>query len=451
MRAYFKFVRFKRMTMKNFGSTRLDSTLVPKIAQQWGTPVYLHDQEYMENSCEQLLNMPNAYGLHVRYAMKANSDRTVLRVVTNKGLDLDCSSINEAARAFAAGVPYARMMLTTQEVPIGEERTELEEMIKAGLKYNVCSMTQFQLIADFAKTNKIDLSMRVHPGAAGGGESATRDTGSEYSCFGVHLNDVPLVKAQADILGLRFTQVHVHIGSGGAPEKWQENIDRELGFVRTYFPDATTVSFGGGLKVARMPGEKQADILSLGTYAALRVKEFKEATGRQLQMEIEPGTYVVANSGHIITRIIDKKLTNELNFLIVDGGMELLTRPLLYGSEHPVAIVSQDGRLLSSEYDGIPKAGLKSFGIVGRCCESGDSVRLDNDGNIVPVLIAEPEIGDYVVIGGTGAYSESMSPENYNSHRKPPAVMKTRSGELVLIRKKQAREQIVQNELDVKL
>ncbi|MDA8427778.1 MAG: diaminopimelate decarboxylase [Geobacteraceae bacterium] len=437
--------------MKHFGPTKLDATLIPKIAQQWGTPVYLHDQEFIENSCEQLLNMPHAYGLHVRYAMKANSDRTVLRVVTNKGLDLDCSSVDEAARAFAAGVPYSRMMLTTQEVPSGEERAELEEMIRAGLKYNVCSMTQFQLIADFAGNNNIELSIRVHPGAKGGGESQTRDTGSEYSCFGVHLNDVPTVKALADERGLRFTQVHVHIGSGGDPEKWRENIDRELGFVRTYFPDATTVSFGGGLKVARMPGEKQADIASLGAYAAQRIREFKEATGRELQMEVEPGTYVVANSGHIITRIIDKKLTNELNFLIVDGGMELLTRPLLYGSEHPIAIVRQDGTLLSSEYDCKPTAALKSFGIVGRCCESGDSVRLDNDGNIVPVLIAEPEIGDYVVIGGTGAYSESMSPENYNSHRKPPAVMRTRGSELVLIRKKQAREQIFQNELDVKL
>lgn len=439
------------MTMKHFGPTRLDATLIPEIARQWGTPVYLHDQEYIENSCEQLLNMPNAFGLHVRYAMKANSDRTVLRVVTNKGLDLDCSSINEAARAFAAGVPYSRMMLTTQEVPSGEEREELEAMIRAGLKYNVCSMTQFQLIAEFAKSINLDLSIRVHPGATGGGESATRDTGSEYSCFGVHLNDVPTVKALADEKGLRFTQVHVHIGSGGDPEKWRQNIDRELGFVKTYFPDAVTVSFGGGLKVARMPGEKQADIAALGAYAKQRIEEFKAATGREVQMEIEPGTFVVANSGHIITRIIDKKMTNELNFLIVDGGMELLTRPLLYGSEHPIAIVRQDGTLLSSEYDQMPTAGLKLFGIVGRCCESGDSVRLDNDGNIVPVLIAEPEIGDFVVIGGTGAYSESMSPENYNSHRKPGAVMKTRSGKLVQIRKKQVREQIYQNELDVKL
>ncbi|ABB30465.1 Diaminopimelate decarboxylase [Geobacter metallireducens RCH3] len=439
------------MTMTSFGPTGLDATLIPKIAGEWGTPIYLHDQQYIENSCDQLLAMPNAYGLHVRYAIKANSDRTVLRIVTGKGLDLDCSSLDEAARAHAAGIPYSRMMLTTQEVPTGEERTELEAMIKVGLKYNVCSTLQYQLIADFAAQNKIDLSMRVHPGAAGGGESATRDTGSEYSCFGVHLRDVPTVKALADEKGLRFTQVHVHIGSGGAPEKWQENIDRELGFIKTYFPDAVTVSFGGGLKVARMPGEKQADIATLGAYAKQRIEEFKAATGRELMMEIEPGTFVVANSGHIVTRIIDKKFTNEMNFLIVDGGMELLTRPLLYGSEHPIAIVRQDGTLLSSEYDQTPTAGLKPFGIVGRCCESGDSVRLDKEGNIVPVMIVEPEIGDYVVIGGTGAYSESMSPENYNSHRKPGAVMRTKTGELVLIRKKQVREQLTQNELDVTL
>ena len=439
------------MTMNQFGPTKLDAAIIPQIAQQWGTPIYLHDQAYIENSCEQLLNMPNAFGLHVRYAMKANSDRTVLRVVTSKGLDLDCSSLDEAARAHAAGVPFSRMMLTTQEVPTGEERSELEAMIKEGLKYNVCSMLQFNLIADFAKANKIDLSMRVHPGAAGGGESATRDTGSEYSCFGVHLKDVPKVKALADEKGLRFTQVHVHIGSGGDPEKWRQNIDRELGFVKEYFPDATTASFGGGLKVARMPGEKQADIVSLGAYAKQRIEEFKADTGRELQMEIEPGTFVVANSGHIITRIIDKKFTNEMNFLIVDGGMELLTRPLLYGSEHPIAIVRQNGTLLSSEYNQTPTEGLKSFGIVGRCCESGDSVRLDNDGNIVPVMIVEPEIGDFVVIGGTGAYSESMSPENYNSHRKPGAVMKTKSGELVQIRKKQIRAQLTENELDVTL
>lgn len=437
--------------MTHFGPTRLNASLIPQIDKNWGTPIYLHDQQYIEDSCDQLLAMPNAFGLHVRYAMKANSDRTVLRIITGKGLDLDCSSVNEALRAHLAGIPFDRMILTTQEVPVGEERSELEAMIRAGLKYNICSVLQFKLIADFAAANNIELSMRVHPGAAGGGESATRDTGSEYSCFGVHLQDVPKVMEMAKAKGLRFTQVHVHIGSGGDPEQWRENIDRELGFVQDYFPDAVTVSFGGGLKVARMPGEKQADIIDLGNYAKKRLEEFKAKTGRQLKMEIEPGTFVVANSGYIITRVMDKKLTREMNFLLLNGGMELLTRPLLYGSEHPVAVIRKDGTLLSSEYDQFTSAEAKSFGIVGRCCETGDSVRLDRDGNIIPVLIAEPEIGDYVVIGGTGAYAESMSPDNYNSHRKAAAVMITKSGELALIRKKQELQQLVQNELDLEV
>ncbi len=432
-----------------FGPTKLKASLIPEVAANWGTPIYLHDQQYIENSCQQLLKMPNAFGLHVRYAIKANSVRAVLQVVAQQGLDLDCSSMDEAARANAAGIPYSRMMLTTQEVPGGEERKELEEMIGAGLKYNICSMLQFQLIADYAASNKVDLSMRVHPGAAGGGESATRDTGSEYSCFGVHLNDVPGIMAVAKEKGIRFTQIHVHIGSGGDPEKWRENIDRELGFVKEYFPDATTASFGGGLKVARMLGDTKADITCLGEYARQRIDAFKADTGRELVMEIEPGTFVVANSGHIITRIIDKKCTKEMNFLIVDGGMELLTRPLLYASEHPIYIVDQAGNLLSSEYDQTPQEGLKPFAIVGRCCESGDSVRLDKDGNIIPVMIKEPEIGDFVVIGGTGAYAESMSPENYNSHRKPAAAMLMKDGSLELIRKKQLREQLTQNELNL--
>lgn len=437
--------------MTHFGPARLEAALVPKIAKNWGTPVYLHDQQYIENSCDQLLAMPNAFGLHVRYAMKANSDRTVLRIITAKGLDLDCSSLNEVLRAHLAGIPYSRMILTTQEVSVDEERDKLEAMIKAGLKYNVCSVLQFQLIADFAVANSIELSMRVHPGAAGGGESSTRDTGSEYSCFGVHLQDVPKVMQMAKSKGLRFTQVHVHIGSGGDPEQWRENIDRELGFVEAYFPDAATVSFGGGLKVARMPGEKQADITDLGNYAKKRIEEFSNKTGRKLKMEIEPGTFVVANSGYIITRVMDKKLTREMNFVLLNGGMELLVRPLLYGSEHPVAVVSKDGRLLSSEYDQFAVTAAKPFAIVGRCCETGDSVRLDGEGNIVPAQIVEPEVGDYLVIGGTGAYAESMSPDNYNSHRKAAAVMKTNKGELVLIRKKQQLEQLLQNELDIEL
>lgn len=137
---------------------------------------------------------------------------------------------------------------------------------------------------------------------------------------------------------------------------------------------------------------------------------------------VEPGTFLVANSGFIITKVIDKKSTGEYNFLLLNGGMELNTRPLLYGSKHPFYVVSKEGELLSSEWN--MKADSKEFAVVGRCCESGDSQSLYEDTKcILPRKMQEPAIGDLLIIGGAGAYCSSMSPFNYNSHIQSPEYL----------------------------
>jgi diaminopimelate decarboxylase len=421
--------------------------MATKIAGRFGTPLYVYDEATLEKKCKTLLAMPNAFGLRVRYAMKANSNRTILKKVSALGLSIDASSLNEARRAHLAGIPLSKIMLTTQEVPLGRDRTDLEHMMKRGLKYNVCSLLQLRLVADFAAKNRLALSMRVHPGV-GSGESSTRNTGDKYSCFGVHLSDIKEALALAKTKKLTIDAVHVHIGSGGDPKKWQENIDRELGFVDNYFPDAITVSFGGGLKEARMPDETPADIVALGTYAKKRIAAFYKKTGRKLLMEIEPGTYVVANAGYIITSVIDKKQTgkNGFEFLVLDGGMELNSRPLLYGSRHPFYVVSKNGKLLSSE--NLRPSGKNDLRvIVGRCCESGDSQSLDDSGAIVPRRMADAAITDYVVIGGAGAYCSAMAPFNYNSHTQAGEVLLQKNGQIKLIRKPQTLKQILQNEL----
>jgi len=276
------------------------------------TPFYLYDESTIVQKCRDALSMPNAFGIDVRYAMKANSNMALLQLITNQGLHIDASSMNEVRRAAASGIHPGRILLTTQEVPEGADSVELGYMMANGLKYNVCSLRQLELIAKTAR-HGMPLSMRVHPGV-GSGESSTRNTGDKYSCFGIHLTDLEKALKFADSKGLKFERVHVHIGSGGDPEKWRENIDRELGFVEQYFPDATVVNFGGGLREARMPDEKAADIKELGEYAKKRIQEFYQRTGRKLRMEIEPGTYIVANSGYLVTRVIDKKQTGEDGF-----------------------------------------------------------------------------------------------------------------------------------------
>ncbi|MBJ6724048.1 diaminopimelate decarboxylase [Geomesophilobacter sediminis] len=413
------------------------------------TPCYLYDGSIIHRKCQEVLAMPNAFGIEPRYAMKANSNATILREIVKHGFGIDASSLNEARRARLAGIDPPKIMLTTQEVPVGSDRVALEELMRLGMKYNVCSVRQLELVADFAVANGTRLCIRVHPGV-GSGESASRNTGDHYSCFGVHLSDLPQALEFAKTKGIIFDAVHVHIGSGGDPAKWRENIDRELGFVREYFPDAERVSFGGGLKEARMPDEVAADLKELGNYAKQRIQEFYEETGRKLIMEVEPGTYIVANSGYIITEIIDLKRTGPegFEFLVLNGGMELNTRPLLYGSRHPLYVVAQNGELLSAEGELghlHPEDDLRV--VVGRCCESGDSQSLDSDGNIIPRLLAEPAFGDFVVIGGAGAYCASMSPHNYNSHIQVAEVLMGEDGNLHLIRKPQTLEQIVQNEI----
>lgn len=429
--------------------SNIEATTIADVARQFGTPVYLYDEAMIISRCKNSMAMPNAFGITVRYAMKANSTKELLKIIHSQGLQIDASSMNEAMRAHKAGVAFDQIMLTTQEVPIENQRRRLEDMMMLGMRYNVCSLRQLELVADFAAANQIAISMRVHPGV-GSGESASRNTGDNYSCFGIHLSDLEDAVNLAGQKKVTIDKVHVHIGSGGEPEKWRENIDRELAILEKYFPDAQTISFGGGLKDARMPGETAADIEELGQYAKQQIEAFYEKTGRKLKMEVEPGTYIVANAGYIITRVIDKKRTGPdgMNFLVVDGGMEVNTRPLLYGSQHPLYLVSKQGKLLFSQFEEVEGMQEYPAAVVGRCCESGDSQTLDENGLNTQRILAEPALDDYVVIGGAGGYCSSMSPFNYNSHLQAPEVLYTRQGILRLIRQKQTMEQMVQNELD---
>jgi diaminopimelate decarboxylase len=432
------------MKLNNF--SEIDAAIIANAADEFGTPLYLYDEAHILKRCLGCLEMQNAFGLTVRYAMKANSNRAILKLINEAGLHMDASSLNEVLRASIAGIPYERIMLTTHEAYIGEEMAKLEELMLKGLRYNACSLRQLELISDFAAKNDINPGIRIHPGI-GSGESATRNTGDDYSCFGVHLSVVEQAIALAKEKGIMFEHVHVHIGSGADSDMWRQNIDLELEIIEKFFPDAVSVSFGGGLKEARMPDDDSADLDVLARYAKERIEAFYKKTGRKLHMEVEPGTYIVANSGYAVTRVIDKKSTSRSDFIITDGGMEINSRPLLYGSRHPFYNIAADGsKVLSSEFHSEPNDGYQAV-VAGKCCESGDCQTLAPEGHSVPRAMAEPEIGDLTVIGGVGAYCSSMSPFNYNSHTQAPEVLFTSDSRLNLIRKRQTLEQMLVNEM----
>jgi diaminopimelate decarboxylase len=435
------------MALAPFGKVTPRS--VVEAAALVGTPFYLYDEAMIVERCRSVLGMPSAFGMSARFAMKANSTRAVLELVAEQGMGIDASSLNEVRRARRAGVPAGRIMLTSQEIPEGQDRRDLEALMVEGLVYNACSQRQLEAVAPFARAKGLPVSVRVNPGV-GAGESVTRNTGDKYSSFGVHQAGLERLTAAAREAGVTIRQVHVHIGSGGDPVAWAENIDRMLEIVERHFPEAEAINLGGGFKEARMPDEQAADIGALGEHARKRFEAFAARTGRRPHMSVEPGTYVVANAGYLVTRVIDRKWSGPggFEFVLTDGGMEANSRPLLYGSRHPFYVVSRAGELLSSEWNlNDPNVELDFRVVVGRCCESGDSQSLDHHGHIIPRMMADPQVGDFVVVGGAGAYCASMSPFNYNSHLQAPEVLLGADGGLRIVRRPQTLDQIVANEV----
>ncbi|MCD6116021.1 diaminopimelate decarboxylase [bacterium] len=431
---------------KLFPEGNITSRDILNAAGMCETPFYFYDGSMIERQCSTLTGMPNAFGINVRYAIKANPSRAVLELIKKQGMMFDAGSLNEAARACIAGISFNKILLTSQDVPHGEDLILLQNMMKKGLKYTVCSFLQLKNIASFVIKNKIDLSIRIHPGQ-GSGASATRNTGDHYASFGVQESELPKVLSFAEENNIKFTRIHVHIGSGSNPEDWKKNVNKTLSTVERFFPDVRIINLGGGFKVARMPDETAADTTELGEYTKEKFINFYRQTGRKIILEIEPGTYAVANSGYLVTSVIDIKPNKDETFwfFLLNGGMESNPRPLMYGARHPFYIVAKHGNLLWSDYMSSANSSVPGV-IVGRCCETGDSQCLNEDGTVAPRAMVKPETGDYIIIGGTGAYSSSLAPFNYNSYLQAAELMLTSEGEIKIIRKPQSLEQLLINE-----
>ena len=162
---------------------------------------------------------------------------------------------------------------------------------------------------------------------------------------------MPEVKAILAKYALEPARVHTHIGSGSDPAVWQRVAGMSLDLCRL-FPDVATLNLGGGYKVGRMAGEKSTDLAVVGVPVTTAFEEFKEETGRALKLEIEPGTFLLANAGSVVTSVQDKVHTGTdegHTFLKLDAGMTDVLRPSLYGAQHPLVVVKAEGEEAATE------------------------------------------------------------------------------------------------------
>jgi diaminopimelate decarboxylase len=399
------------------------------VRERFGTPCYVYDRAELEATARRALAFPAPYGFRLRYAMKANPSRGILAVFRELGLHIDASSDHEVDRALRAGFAPATIQLTSQ-MP----SARLAEHLARGVLFNACSLHQLEQFGKAAPGREV--SVRMNPGLGSGSTNRT-NTGGPASSFGIWHEYLGEVQALAERHDVTITRIHSHIGSGTDPQVWKRATRMTLDLAAK-LADVTVVNLGGGFKVGRMPGEPTVDLADVGQHVRQELVAFREREGRALELEIEPGTYLVANAGCVVATCIDVVDTGSEGYLFakLDTGMTEVTRPSLYGAQHPIEVLA----------DGRDPADVV---FVGPCCESGD-ILTPAPGDpeaLAPRQVARPRIGDLVVVGGAGAYCAAMSTINYNSYPQAPEVMLEPDGRFTPLRRRQTPEQVWANEV----
>src|SRR5260370_19882251 len=270
---------------------QLHADVAAEVRRRFGTPCYVCDRAAREAAARAALAFPAPFGLTLRYAMKANPSRGILTLFRALGLHVDDCSDHEVERALRAGFPPERIQLTSQ-MP---SRT-LKEHVARGVLFNACSLHQLEEFGRVAPGGEV--SVRVNPGLGTGSTKRTNTGGPASSCgiWPEAMGDAPVIAKRH---GLRIRRLHSHVGAGTDPEVWQRCARMTLDLVGA-LPDVATVNLGGGFKVGRMREEPSVDLADVGAHVRREIEAFRDRDGRALHLDIEPGTFLVANAGVIV-------------------------------------------------------------------------------------------------------------------------------------------------------
>ena len=385
------------------GVLHAEAVNLTTLAEQVGTPFYCYSTATLERHYKVFAEAFSGVSTLVCYAMKANSNQSVLRTLAKLGAGADVVSGGELKRARAAGIPPEKILFSG----IGKTEAELRQALAEDiLCINVESEPELVLLSSLAaqmgRTARI--SVRVNPDVDAGGH-AKISTGKSENKFGIPISHARDVYARAAKLpGIKITGVDMHIGSQITDLVPLEAAFRLLAdFVRTLRADGHTIShvdFGGGLGIP-YHADREAPPAPLA-YAEM-VKRVTHNLGCTLMFE--PGRMIVGNAGILVSRVIYVKHGDAKNFVIIDAAMNDLIRPTLYEAHHdilPVRETSKGARSIVAD-------------VVGPVCESGDYLALDR-------TMAEPQPGDLLAIMTAGAYGAVQS-GTYNTRALVPEVL----------------------------
>ena len=384
-----------------FGETweKLFQSSVPKndFEQRWwekeketlialaekATPAYAYHAPSLKKTAQELVSLKNID--RVFYAMKANSHDKILNIFYREGLGFECVSPGEIEKVLELfpTIDRKRILFTPNFAP----KSDYEKGLALGVNVTLDNLFPLQNWPEIFKDKEVFL--RMDPGTGRGHHEHVKTAG-KHAKFGIPLFELEELQRAVKTSGVSVVGLHAHQGSGILnPQNWVE-IASVLLSVAAHFPSVKYLDVGGGLGIVEKPSQLPLDLKAVDSIFA----DMKRANPNY-EIWLEPGRYLVAQSGVVLTKVTQTKGKDDVKYLGVDAGMNTLIRPSLYGAYHEIKNLSrldQDGETI--------------YTVVGPICESGDTLGHDR-------FLPLSEEGDVVVIGTAGAYGRTMS-SDYN-------------------------------------
>lgn len=389
--------------------------MIEQIIKTHGTPVWIYDAETI---CRKIHDLKQ-FDI-IRFAQKACSNIHILRLIREEGAKIDAVSKGEIERALVAGFTLDEIVFTADLL----DRDTLEFVIDKNITVNAGSIDMLSQLGERHPQHKVWI--RINPGF-GHGHSQKTNTGGETSKHGIWHTEVQNALEVIARYNLDLVGIHMHIGSGADYDHLAQVGNAMVDLIRREGLDVHAVSAGGGLSVPYKPADQPIDPENYFKVWDSARKEIETHLGHAVKLEIEPGRYLVAESGKLVAEIRAVKNMGTLHYVLVDAGFTELVRPAMYGSHHEIMAIDANGHEIEGE--------KRPTIVAGPLCESGDLFTQGEGGYVDSRLLPPVKVGDYLIIYTTGAYGASMS-SNYNSRPLAPEILMEK-GSAKLIRRRQ--------------
>ncbi len=396
----------------------LSAETLSKIANTYGTPVYVYDTDKISHQFEQLNKEFAKTNTRFFYASKALTNINILQHILNIGCNVDCSSINEAKLAIHTGFEPTNILYTSN----GIDFSEIEEAAALGVHINIDSLSNLE---KFGKKfgHSYPVGIRLRPNIMAGGNLKI-STGHQSSKFGIPIEQLNEILQLVKKYNLYIRGLHIHTGSEIKDVAVFMKVADIFVDLIPHFPEVSFLDLGGGFKVAYKEKDPTTDIAELAHEINIFLTGLEKTHLRQFECWFEPGKYLVSEAGYLVTKVNVLKDFNNIAFAGVDSGLNHLIRPMMYDAYHRIENISNTS------------GNKKNYTITGNICET-DTFGSDR-------LLHEVREGDFLAIYNAGAYGFEMS-SNYNARFKPAEVM-VKEGIPQLIRKRDVFADLLRNQ-----